>query len=68
MAGIRMNSIHALTLAAIAQAERPICEARALAKKADKFFDSCDKHLKENCYWTDNDLIALINLVAEKEE
>lgn len=63
MAGIRMNSIDALTLAVMAKTGKSPLEARETAEMLEVFFKKCSNQLTENYYWTVHDLMALVEIV-----
>lgn len=63
MAGIRMNSIDALTLAVMARTGESRFEARNTAEMLEVFFKQCSDPLRENYYWSLHDLMALVEIV-----
>lgn len=64
MAGIHMNSIDALTLAVMAKTGESRFEARNIAEMLEVFFKKCSNPLKENYYWTVDDLMALVEIIS----
>lgn len=63
MANIRMNSIDVLTLAVMAKTSASRSEARDAAEMLEVFFRKCSNPLKENYYWTIDDLLALVEII-----
>jgi hypothetical protein len=63
---IQMNAIHALTLVVMAKTGKPQYESKKIAQKIEVFFKKCGKELRENYYWTDTDLMALVDIVLQE--
>lgn len=63
MTNIHMYSIDVLTLAVMAKTNMSRSEASDAAEMLEVFFKKCSNTLKENYYWTIDDLLALVEII-----